>query len=634
MHQTRKQFHIPVGDDLTTGERFALPITAFHRGGYFTGQSGQGKSSTICRMLVDVTRRGSPAIVIDDAGETFQQLERFAAFYAAELHDAMVRADFPAYVRRRVLREKVLRRFTFGFVGHGRANAVGLDLLKRRQLPGRRESIEEVVIATLKPFEARFTDMTVRTRFVRVFRPLITALVAAERPITEAEALLVDPRYWRFLRREIERCKTLDDPASREFVEPALHRLRRILDLRLDKEGNEHEPYPQRYWDRIESTWNAIEPFSPGGVVGRFFDSDTFDPEEVVFHDGVFALTTDLTDELTRTQALSSVYTFFERLMKYRVPRMGLDRFRLYVVLDEIRWFYESLTRFFSVARNHRVSTFVLNQMDEQFEQLGMPAIAKTLPSLLRLRIQYRAQTTAAADDMALRIGKYDPFGMQKRVTTGSRATGQTRGRREGANESDTDSESYGSNEGMHAGRGYSWGSNAGWSADGDGAMRYSGGVSSGDSRDDGWSASDSAQYGSSHTRGKSWDTSTSESETETVIEHLLTASVGDQHFLRMQDMRALPEHCALVNVEGENRLVRMLPFRGFATRRAGKDILAAYRAAAHRDLTTRRVPRTPYDPLIHMTRPAPTADDTVRPGKRGPEAGPAPTKATRREKP
>ena len=191
----RSTLHIPLGIDVHTGEPVSLPLDAFRRGGYLTGQSGQGKSSTMCRLLTTLARIGSPALVIDDAGETYQQLERFVAFYAATLDRALAAIDVPEHACRHVVRRKVLRRFTFGFIGHGRENAAGIDLLKRRQIGGRRESVEEVVIAALKPFEARFQDMALRTRFVRVFRPLITALVAGECPITEAEPLLLDPRY-------------------------------------------------------------------------------------------------------------------------------------------------------------------------------------------------------------------------------------------------------------------------------------------------------------------------------------------------------------------------------------------------------------------------------------------------------
>jgi hypothetical protein len=71
-------------------------------------------------------RRGSPAIVVDDAGETFAQLERFAAFFAWHFDAAMRRTKTPDKVREEVLRKRIFRRYTFGFVGFGRENAVGI----------------------------------------------------------------------------------------------------------------------------------------------------------------------------------------------------------------------------------------------------------------------------------------------------------------------------------------------------------------------------------------------------------------------------------------------------------------------------------------------------------------------------
>lgn len=620
---TRKsELVLPLGDELATGKRIGLPIQAFHRGGYFTGQSGQGKSSTICRLLVEVTRGGSPAIIIDDAGETFQQLERFAAFYGYGLHRTMLDARIPQPRRIELLRQMVLRRFTFGFVGHGRTNHVGIDLLKRRRLLDRRESVEEVVIATLKPFEARFTDINVRTRFVRVFRPLMTALVAAERPITEAAALLLDPRYWPFLLRELERSGSMNDDVTRAFVAPRLESLRQVLDLRKDKEGNERQPYPQRFWDRIESTWNAIEPFTPGGVIAGFFDTDSFSPEEVVFHNGVFAVTSDLSDELTRNQTMATIYTFFERLMKYRVPALGLAPYRLYLVLDEVRWFYEGLTRFFSACRNNRVSAFVLNQRDEQWEQLGMPAIAKTLPGLLRLRIQYRAQTSYVADEMAIRGPKYDPFGMQKREVTASRSRGRSRGSVESNSSTDSESDTTGGSYTRGGGRGTNTGSSSGWTSAPDGEfLSYTGGTSLGDATHDTWSDGQSYGHGTTRAYGSASGRSRTVTESETSAEHILNASVADQHFLRMQEMRMLPEHCALVSHEDVSKLVRMLPFQGFPEVYEGKNIYKDFCEAAELEHVNRRSARPPYDPTIQLISAPENVKDPIQPSKPAPEA-------------
>lgn len=606
----KRDVTIDIGNDLNTGELISFPWRAFSRGGYFTGQSGQGKSSTICRLLTEVTRRGSPAIVIDDAGETFQQMEKFAAYRAAEINQALVAEGMPEHVRRQVLQEHVLDRFTFGFIGHGRDNRVGIDILKRRQLHNRRESVEEVVLAALKPFEARFRDMEIRTKFVWVVKPLLTALVAGERPITEALTLLFEPQYWWFLMREIERAKTLEEPISRDYVLPRLKTLERILALRRNKEGVEAEPFPQRFFDKVDSTIHALEVFQPGTIVGSFFEEDTFPSEDVVFGNRVFALTSDVSSELGRNLALACVYTYFERLMGYRLPSMRDELHRLYVVLDEIRWFHEGLTRFLSVARNHKISTFILNQQDEQWEQLGMPALAKVIPSLLRFRVQYRAATRETADDMAMIAGDYDPFGMLRYEKTTGRGWSKSVAHGVTDSSSDTDSQDDGTN----------WGG--------------------GNSRDlqtfdmsEHWSSGGSRRRGSSTTAGSAYNTVESEGESGHENEQILSASVSDQHFLRMQTMRSLPEHCALVSFEGRSRIVRMRPFTSYPTQHGEVDWLGWIQRAANRSASRQRAQRRPYDRVITIfpTPAVPDAPEPVTPGKREPDAAPGKRKRGRR---
>jgi hypothetical protein len=601
---------IPLGVSLATGSEVSFSWRAFERGGYFTGQSGQGKSSTICRLLTEVTGRGAPAIIIDDAGETFLQMERFAAFRAAELRAALIEARMPEHVRRQVLRDHVLDRFTFGFLGHGRKNRVGIDIFKRRTVAGRRESVEEVALAALKPFEARFSDMEIRTKFLTVAEPLFICLIAGERPITEALALLLDPQYWPFLLREIERCKTLDEAESRDFVLPHLHEMRELLDVRRNKDGLELRPYSQRYMDLVGSTKHAVRFFRGETVVGKFFEADTFSPEDVVFGNGVFALTSNITSEMSRNLAVRSVYCFFERLMAYREPYMKEQLNRLYLVLDEIRWFHEGLTRFLSVARNHKVSTFILNQQDSQWEQLGMRALASVIPNLLRFRIQYRASTREAADDMAMTEAKYNPFGLQQLVDVYS----DTEGEAEGGSDSYTDSDGFSDGD--------SWGN--------------------GGSRKDTGEESSSWNSGGSRVRtsgsSRSSGTNHSSSKSRTRSDQLLNAGVNDQHFLRMQELRSLPEHCAMVSFEETSARLRMYPYEPYATRLDGVDWYDWLHQAStrHHERKRRENPRPPFNPTITIFRgepaaPPPPAAEPVHPGKRSPDPAPKKKQATGR---
>jgi hypothetical protein len=685
----KKTSWIPVGHDANTGELVMRHVQDFYRGCYITGQSGQGKSELAIRILEQMVRSGHPAIIIDDAGKTHFRLEQLVAVDAAAHAHAMQQLKFRAVERYHLLKQKFLKRYTFGFIGHGRKNTVGIDILKLRRLPGRTETVEEVVIGNLKPFEARFEDISIRTRFLTVIIPLLTVLIAARRPISEALRLLLDPRYWRFAMRQIETHGVLDDPQNREYVTPRIQELRRILDLRYSKGTDpvEAEPYPQRFWDKVESTYNALQPYSPGTITAKFFEADTFSPENVVFGRGVFSVTTDLSDDLVRNHMNATIYTFFERLMKYRVPTLGLDRFQLALMIDEIRWLYEGLTRFFSVARNHRVTSFVLNQQDEQWEQLKMPALAKVLPSLLRMRIQYRPASQESAEQMASRLGVYDPFGLQRRELSTSKATGtsashakseteaeaeneaETNSKGDSENEAETESDAETESEGRtdsessSSSRNSAYGSrrnnsaNDGYSTDPDGEVStsYGWGNTSGD--DETYGSGEAEQSGSAKTtgtstthgtatmrgtastrgtatmrgkstsRGVSTTNGTSTSEMETLVEHIMTASVADQNFLRAQELQRLPEHVALVSFENESRLVRMLPCPAPTATFTRRDVYGEFVTASQRHHAASRATRVAYEPAA----PASRAPAAVEPAAGAPrEEAPRPQRGAR----
>jgi hypothetical protein len=286
---------------------------------------------------------------------------------------------------------------------------------------------------------------------------------------------------------------------------------------------------------------------------------------------------------------------------------------RLYLVLDEIRWFHEGLTEFLSVARNHKVSTFILNQQDRQWEQLGMPALASVIPDLLRFRIQYRASTRQTADDMAMTEAKYDPFGLQQLVNVYS----DTEGESEGGSDSDTDSDGFSD--------GHSWGT-------GD-SIRDTGERTQ--SRNSGGSRLQTG--GSSRSTGTNYGTSKSRTRSD----QLLNAGVNDQHFLRMQELRSLPEHCAMVSFEERTARLRMHPYEPFATRIDGVDWYEWLHqaSASHHERKRRQNQRPSFSPVITIFRhvpsappeAAPPAAEPVRPGKKTPDASPKPKQANGR---
>jgi hypothetical protein len=621
---TKRPFRFRVGQDLATGDPVFWSQRDLRYGGFLTVAARGGKTTLAARLLGTLITRGAPAIVLDDAGELWHQLERAVAWEAHRTNELLKLGGFTSRERRVVIRRKFLDRFSFGFLGVGRKpNQVALDILKRRRLPHRRESIEEVVSGNLKPFEARFKDLEIRTRFLSVITPCLAALVAAERPITEAWNLLLDPAHWYFVRSEIVRLRVLDDAVSYAYLVPQMQKLRRILDLRMTKTKNgpvEAEPFPQAYRDKVESTLHAIEVYTPGTVSSTMFTHDSFSPESVAFGRGVFALTSDVTSELNRNLAISTIYTTFERLLKYRVPGQGNARYRLYLAIDEVRWMYETITRFLSTLNNHRVSAWVLNQDDHQWAALGMPTLAKILPKLLAgVRMRDAAGSREIADEMALLGASYDPFGVQKTVvtttTTASRTVDESEGETESEGEMESESEQAGTSRrsGWTESSSEQDGEGASWDEEGlhlQHSASGSSGSSSGKSGDEGASEGRGHATGRSSTRGWTRGRRRGSSSSESAVEHLLTVGAAEQHLLRMQEEMHLPRYTVQLRTADGVRHVKLAPPAHPWSKTQIEDLVAEFEEASAAHHRARIRPRRAYNPAIVLARrPVPPAE-------------------------
>lgn len=628
-----------VGTDETTGEDEYWGQDALRYGGYITMGARGGKTTLLTRLAHHVLGHGSPGIIIDDAGELWNQLRRSVAWSAWQLNAMMQDAGLTAAERLSVIRARYLDRYSFAFMGSGTPNHVTLDLLKRRRLPGRRETIEEVVSGNMRPFEARFKDIEIRTRFLSVIGPSLAALVAAERPITELWDLLLDPKYWWFIRSEIMRLRVLDDPVSREYLVPQMLSLRRILDMRIRYSKStgpiEAEPYPQPYRDKIDSTLHAIEVYKPGTVTSRLFVEDSFSPESVAFGQGVFALTSDVGSELNRNLGITTLYVGFERLLKYRLPGFPNSTYRLFLFLDEVRWFYEAITRFFSVANNHRVSTWVLNQDDAQWLQLGMPALAQTLPKLLSgVRLRDAAGSREVADAMALADTMYDPVGMQHRLTTGTHTRSESEDESEGESdsvaESETESEqeSTGSRSGSSGSTSERAGQRTGWR---EGSLDHSFSEDTGDAESSGWSEDSSDSRGSSSSRGKTNTRGTSRSrgkghsKSKSTVEHVINIGAAEQHLLRMQREMQLPRFTVQQRRGNVCRYTRLAEQKPRASAALMDRVLDEFDEASADRHNARRRPRLTYNPVITISAAPPAAPEPV------PAEPPAPPPAAQR---
>lgn len=324
---TTKRVTVPIGTR-RDGTPLTLDVSAFHRGAYIAGSSGAGKSEKLIQLIQTVTRHGAPAIVLDDAGRSFAELERAVANYAYDLRRAMP-PEWSDETALRILKHKVITRFTFAFVGDTRDNHHAIDLLKPRRMPtGDPETVAQVTIGVVKGYEAIFhKDIDTRQTFLQSLEYVVAALTAAARPVTEASTLILDPAYWPFLLREIDRVGIARDPRNEEYVTIRLQRLRQLLDLRFSKRNGdwaEHPaPFPRPFEEQFGSTLRALRPLEPGYPIARFFAADTFEPERVAYRDGVFVMTNDISDDLYRSTLNLLTYSFWERLLRYRMPEGG-----------------------------------------------------------------------------------------------------------------------------------------------------------------------------------------------------------------------------------------------------------------------------------------------------------------------
>lgn len=332
MHETSdmtktERVSIHLGE--SAGGAVDLDISAFHHGAYFVGRPREGKSSTMTNVLTAVIQNGGAGILIDDAGRAFYELEKVVANYGYDigklLEDDVDAGECTQEEMFQVLKHMVLDRITCAFVGTSRPNLHGIDLLKPRRMPnGEVETLERAVTGALRGFEAiYYKDIDQRATFLENLESGMTVLAAGNRPITEFRTLILDPRYWPFLMRELDRSPIANDPRNEEWLRDNRLILRANLDLRLHKlkDGTwfEGPPYSAAFRDQFGSLLRALRPFKYGSPVARFFEADTFSPERVAYKDGVFLMMNDIANELHRSTLNLLVYAFWERLLRYRI---------------------------------------------------------------------------------------------------------------------------------------------------------------------------------------------------------------------------------------------------------------------------------------------------------------------------
>jgi hypothetical protein len=319
-----------LGYDVETGEPYSLPFEAFRRGMTVRGPLGSGKTTLFSRFLTTFGLQHN-VLHLDYSGTGTFLFQTFLAnvvalLTAAGKHAAQVRA----------FARTLLEQHAFGVVDDGPGPMpIRINLLKRRRLAdGSLESLAQVVDRVLLVLDLKLNtaDPQIRVRFRRVCPPFLTALIAAERTISEAVQLLDDRLFAAVVFREIE-ARTFS-AFDREFLVPKLQELHRTLAM-----YDPSKPGTARLFsEETGSTRNALDDFVPGTTLGRLFgSSETFEPESVAFGRQSLSLSARITDSVKKRQVFQAIHGIFHALLASRV-RTEETYVPVTILTDEIAW--------------------------------------------------------------------------------------------------------------------------------------------------------------------------------------------------------------------------------------------------------------------------------------------------------
>lgn len=595
-------------------ETLGLDVRTLKRNWVLVGKPGHGKTWTILNTLIYLLRRGAGMTIFDNAGRLYAELEKWVAEFADQLLDALTTAD-----RYDIIERQILSRFIFAYLGSSYTQRHGMDVTKRRRKPdGTRESVKDVVDGVKKTFEMRFhDDLEMRQTFLESTSLLLPALIAGNRPITEADTLLHDADYWSFLLSQIDAAKTMQNTEDRRYVEPKLRRLRQYLDTRFRKAGDgyaEIPPFPRDFRDQFGSTIRAFEPFYPTSRFSQFFSKDTIDLERVAYRDGVLVLATDETSQDARQMFFSACYAAVSRYQQYRVPTLRTFPRHYNVADDFASWANPVISNDIATFRNYNVSWIIAYQDGEQFRRRKLDGFDRELEGLCAVQTHYRPELVEKAETLARKIHRTKPMAMTFRYeTTG---TNETNGWSQNDTEGWGETESHGTHDSSSEGssRSSAWNGNNGSSTsvsyDADGNPHYT------DSHNDGggWSDTDSSTSGSSSGTSSSHGTSRSGSATKGTsgargrsrTENLHIVSMADQSRLVADDILSMHRFESVTiwdDPDGVRRgkIVRMTPFRPSSPIRNGRPILDRYREALQAFVKAK--PRASYQSSIPVTK-------------------------------
>lgn len=548
-HAAADEPTLDLGFATATGKLFSLPQSAFARGIHLLGSIGAGKTSVLRRILMAFGTE-VPWVHTDFIGSGHDALERWVTFIAtvlalAEHHSRRALAGTTA---------RFLSRFAFLTIGASRP-PIRVDLLRRRILPdGSRERVRDVVGRAHEVLSAKLNspDAQLRVRFRRISTALLTALTAAERPISEAIRVLDDPMYRFFLDRRMD--EAVIDPSEHAYLHHQLHELDHVLALRpFDPTKS-----PRAFEDMTESTRNSLADFAPGTLLGELFSDETLPLEDIAFGRTSLSITAREADELLKAQAFQAFHAILHALCLHRnADRRGADVPPLLFGIDEPRWLGRNIPAALALARNVGVSYALAHQSDAQWERIGLPQMERELRSLTNLQISFRPTSFQDAEAEVRHTRELRPDSLVQRFIA------------VGANEDEVDSDTV-----SHA-----------WQH----ATNVSGTRSS-------------ENIGTNDGEGSAHGTSRGTSEHEV----LNVVGLSDQVGYAAIDALRRPRFRGVVTYEGRGTEVDFFPAPEFPSVLAGVPILELFREAHDRYWRSRHVPRPVYDPTITLTSSAP----------------------------
>jgi hypothetical protein len=589
-----------LGVDVDTKEEVRPSLGLFLTSYWCCGEIGIGKSNHVLAPLYETLKSPLPGAVFDGAGTLATNLLHAVACVATQRMAYAERVpELLGQAQRFVLRHPII---TIG----GPDRAISIDVLRRQLLPdGQLETLEQVVTRTYQIFNRLFADdADKRVRFRRVAMTVLTILSAAGRPIREYKRLITPPErtklglaanpFLEFCLREALRLGV--EPSQRPFFEDQVRAFHAVRQLPL-----------AQFLQAIDSTDNALNYFytSPGA---DYVNEQSLDLPQLLAAGGKLLLTHTLSDQTLATALFRAYDSILRTWVRGREPRRGRVPHG-FQVIDEPFWIDQGVSADWAIQRNKQWSVLLLHQMERQLEDV-QPGLSELMPSYAKLRGRFRPDSVELATELAFKLRRFRPDGLQIPYRTSS--TSETQGLGESLGESwgDTlsEAESHGTSQQVGASDGWS-------SSDGDAETTVPDDPehrpSRTDSRGSGASGGASSSSGSSHQRtkgsarmtGGSKGTNSQRSTGKAWTEQLHFVPTAEQALDHAQDLLRVPDYRLFLTYGGKTRQLALAEQREYPVSLFGVPVAEHARAFQQRVYRNWTLPRVPYDSQSIVSR-------------------------------